>query len=296
VPVAAERHNMSAEQVQKMVASLAERLKSQPDDLDGWTMLARSYVALGRHRDAATALQRANTLAPRNPDLLADLADVTAMAQGRKLAGEPSRLIQQALDVDPKHVKALALAGTASFDAKDYEGARSFWQRLLAQVPAESPLARSVQGSILEATALANGTPLPVSTDAGVARASPDAAPAAAASAASSVSGQVVLSAALAARVAQGDTLFVFARAAQGPRMPLAIHKGAATLPARFTLDDSMAMAPALRLSGFAEVVVGARISRSGNATPQPGDLIGQSAPVRPGARDLRIVIDGVQP
>ncbi len=85
------QHSTSPDQVQKMVAALAERLKAQPDDVDGWTMLGRSYVALGRHRDAATALQRANALAPGNASLLADLADVLAMAQGRKLAGEPAR-------------------------------------------------------------------------------------------------------------------------------------------------------------------------------------------------------------
>lgn len=290
---AAQNHSTQPEQVQKMVAALAERLKAQPDDVDGWTMLGRSYVALGRHRDAATALQRANALAPGNPSLLADLADVTGMAQGRKLAGEPSRLIQQALDIDPSHVKALALAGSAAFDAKDYEGARSFWQRLLAVVPADSPLARSVQGSIAEAQAMAGGVTVPA---AGNARAVADKVVEAPSAGAPGVSGQVVLGPALASRVAAGDTLFIFARAAQGPRMPLAIVRRSATLPATFTLDDSMAMAPELRLSGFAEVVVGARVSKSGNATPQPGDLIGQSAPLRPGASDLRIVIDQVLP
>lgn len=290
---AAQNHSTQPEQVQKMVAALAERLKAQPDDVDGWTMLGRSYVAIGRHRDAATALQRANALAPGNPSLLADLADVTGMAQGRKLAGEPSRLIQQALDIDPSHVKALALAGSAAFEAKDYEGARSFWQRLLAVVPADSPLARSVQGSMAEAQAVAGGVAVPAAANTRAVAAKAVETPRAAGP---SVSGQVVVSAALASRIAAGDTLFIFARAAQGPRMPLAIVKRSATLPATFTLDDTMAMAPELRLSAFSEVVVGARVSKSGNATPQSGDLIGHGAPVRPGAHDLRVVIDQVQP
>jgi cytochrome c-type biogenesis protein CcmH len=119
----------------------------------------------------------------------------------------------------------------------------------------------------------------------------------AAAGTASAISGQVVLSPALASRVAAGDTLFIFARASQGPRMPLAIlRRPADGQPADFTLDDAMAMAPNLKLSGFAQVVVGARISRSGNAMPQPGDLVGQSEPVAPGVQGLRIVIDRVQP
>lgn len=295
---AAQNHSTSPEQVHKMVAALAERLKAQPDDVEGWTMLGRSYVALGRHRDAATALQRANTLAPGNPGLLADLADVTGMAQGRKLAGEPSRLIQQALDIDPQHVKALALAGTAAFDAKDYEGARSFWQRLLAVVPADSPLARSVQGSIEQAQQAGAGDAPAVATVANAATRTVQAQPneAAPATAGPSVSGHVVVSNELASRIAAGDTLFIFARAAQGPRMPLAILKRNATLPSNFTLDDTMAMSPTLRLSAFSEVVVSARVSKSGNATPQSGDLIGQSAPVRLGAKDLRIVLDATQP
>jgi cytochrome c-type biogenesis protein CcmH len=277
------QHSTSPDQVQKMVAALADRLKAQPDDLEGWTMLGRSYVALGRHRDAATALQRANALSPGNASLLADLADVLAMAQGRKLAGEPARMIQRALDADPKHVKALALAGTVAFEAKDYASARGYWQRLLAEVPAESPLARSVGNSIAEAAALDGG---------GTVLAANDAKPAAAAG----VSGDVSISAELAARVGPDDTLFIFARAAEGPRMPLAIIKRKAQLPAAFTLDDSMAMSPQMKLSGFGAVVVGARISKSGNATPQPGDLIGQSAAVKPDAQGLRLVIDRVQP
>jgi cytochrome c-type biogenesis protein CcmH len=114
--------------------------------------------------------------------------------------------------------------------------------------------------------------------------------------AAATLTGSVELSPALASRVAAGDTLFVFARAAEGPRMPLAIVRGSPKLPFAFTLDDSMAMSPQLKLSAFSQVVVGARVSRSGNATPQPGDLIGQSAAVPPGTSNLRVVIDRVQP
>ena len=123
------------------------------------------------------------------------------------------------------------------------------------------------------------------------------AAPAATGPAATAVSGQVVLAPALVSRLAPGDTLFVFARAEQGPRMPLAIVKRPADgRPFEFMLDDSMAMAPNLRLSGFAKVTVGARISRSGQATPQAGDLIGQSEAVGPGSRGVQVLIDRVQP
>jgi cytochrome c-type biogenesis protein CcmH len=275
-----ERHTTTPEQIEQRVAALAERLRAQPGDIDGWLMLGRSYTVLGRYRDAATAMERASALAPQNAGLLADWADVLAMSQGRRLTGRPAQLIQRALDADPRHVKALALAGSVAFETKDYAAARGYWEQLLAVVPADSPLARSVQGSIAEASALDGSS-----------------APPAPASANASIAGQVELSPALAARVAAGDTLFVFARAVEGPRMPLAIYKvNAHAQPARFVLDDSMAMAPALRLSGFKQVIVGARISRSGQATPQAGDLIGQSGPLAPGAQGVRVVIDRVQP
>lgn len=283
----AARHSVSAEQIEKMVTALAERLTAQPNDTEGWLMLGRSYTTLGRYRDAAIALGRANQLRPGDPGLIADLADIVGMAQGKRLAGEPARLVQQALDIDPRHVKALALAGSVAFEAKDYAAARAYWERLVAVLPPDSPMLRSVRGSIVEATSLDAARPAAATTVR---------APDAPAAMPSGLSGQVALSPALAARVAPGDTLFVFARAAEGPRLPLAIVRREASLPFAFKLDDSMAMAPQMKLSAFASVVVGARISKSGNATPQPGDLLGQSAAVASNAGDVRVLIDQVQP
>lgn len=273
-------HRTGPEQVPRVIALLLERVKARPDDVDGWTLLGRSYVTLQRYRDGAIALRRAVDLAPDNAHLIADLADVVAMTQGRRLAGEPTRLIQRALDADPKHLKSLALAGSAAFEVHDYAAARDHWQRALALLPAEAPMAGSLRGSLAQATRLSGEAP---------------AAPAAS-NIAARIAGEVVLSPALASRLDPGDTLFVFARAAEGPRQPLAILRRSSALPASFALDDSMAMSPQLRLSGFSRVVIGARVSRSGNATPQPGDLVGQSEPVAPGATGLRIVIDRVQP
>lgn len=288
-----DKHELSGEEIQRMVSALAERLKAEPGNAEGWLMLGRSYTALGRYRDAATAFRKAVDLLPGNASLLADLADVLAMAQGRRLAGEPARLIQQALDADPRHVKALALAGSVAFETKDYSAARGYWERLAALVPADSEMARSVRGSIAEAAQLESGAP--AAAPATVQAAAPSASSAAVA--AVKLGGEVVLSAEMAARVAQGDTVFVFARAAEGPRIPLAIVKQpVGAWPLRFSLDDSLAMSPNLKLSGFAQVVVGARISKSGNATPQSGDLVGQSATVANSAQGLRIVIDRTQP
>jgi cytochrome c-type biogenesis protein CcmH len=295
------QHEVTADQIQRMVSALAERLKAEPDNAEGWLMLGRSYTALGRYTDAVAAFRKASGLMPGNASVLADLADVIGMAQGRQLAGEPARLVQQALDADPRNIKALALAGSVAFEAKDYRAARTYWERLQAVLPPDSEMARSVQGSIAEARQLEGGTPAaPVAPAApATATAAAPTAPATPAAPAGEVklTGEVAISPEMAARVATGDTLFIFARAAQGPRIPLAIVKQpVGSWPVRFTLDDSMAMAPTLKLSGSAQVMVGARVSKSGNATPQSGDLVGLSDPVANTAQGLRIVIDKAQP
>ena len=295
VSAAGGRHQLSGVQIEAMVSALAERVKAEPGNAEGWLMLGRSYTSLGRYRDAATALRKAQALLPGNAGLLTDLADVLAMAQGKKLAGEPARFIQQALDIDPRHIKALALAGSVAFEARDYGNARAYWERLIAVAPAEADFVRSARGSIAQATRLEAGSVGPAIAAAAVNRPA-DAASADAASS-GAISGEVVLSPELAARVAAGDMVYVFARAVQGPRLPLAIVKQpAGTWPLNYRLDDSMAMSPDLKLSTAAQVVVGARVTRSGNATPQSGDLIGQSAPVGNRTQGLRIVIDRVQP
>jgi cytochrome c-type biogenesis protein CcmH len=292
------RHSTSAQQIEEMVANLARRLQAQPEDADGWAMLGRSYTALGRYPDAVIAFRRAVALVPGDATLLSDFADVLGMAQGKRLAGEPAQMVQSALDIDPNNVKALALAGSVAFEARDYANARGYWERLVAVVPADSEIARSVRGSILEAQHLESGG----STD--VARAAPtepapraDAETAAVPMSAESIEGRVEVAPTLLGQVAPGDTLFVFARAVNGPRMPLAIFKRpVGAWPQAFVLDDSLAMAPGLRLSAFDQVSLGARISRSGDALPRSGDLVGQLGPVGPGARGLVIVVDRVQP
>jgi cytochrome c-type biogenesis protein CcmH len=292
------QHAVGTQDVEAMVAKLAERLQAEPANAEGWLMLARSYAALGRHGDAVAALRKLDQLQPDNPDVLTDLADVVAMASGRRLDGEPAELVRRALALNPQHPKALALGGTIAFEAGDYRGAREQWQRLVAQLPADSELARTVQGSIDEADRLAaaGSAPAPAAKPAAPAAPAAAATPSAAAGG-PALTGEVTLSPALAARVAAGDTLYVFARPADGPRMPLAIlRQPVGDWPLRFRLDDSSAMTPDSKLSGARTVVVGARISRSGNATAQPGDLIGQSEPVAAHAQGVRIVIDRVNP
>jgi len=273
-------HGLSPDQFEGLVARLAERLKQNPEDAEGWMMLGRSYAVLGRFRDASDAYAKAAARQPQDAQLLADYADALAMAQGRKLEGEPEKLIARALAADPANVKANMLAGTVAFNRGDFTKATAHWELILGQIPPESELAQQVRGAIADARGQAGGSVAPP-------------APKAQAGSAGRVRGTVKLAPTLAAKAKPDDTVFIFARAAQGPRMPLAIvRKQVRDLPYEFTLDDSMAMSPAMKLSGQKQVVIGARVSKSGNATPQPGDLEGSTKPVAVGAERLSVVID----
>ena len=284
---AAGNHGITIEQIQAMADKLAARLKEQPNDADGWAMLGRSYAVLGRHAQAVPAFQQAMALKPDDPVLMVDYADTLAVTNGRNLEGEPSKWIERALALDPNNLKALSLAGTAAFYRKDYALALRHWEKM-AQVDPDSDFTRQIQGGIDEARRLAAGGTAPPPTPTPAPRAPADAARA-------SVSGVVTLAASLKGKASPEDTVFVFARAVEGPRMPLAIlRRQVKDLPLTFALDDSMAMTPAARVSSVAKLVVGARISKRGDATPQPGDLQGQSAPVAPGARGVAVEIGQV--
>jgi cytochrome c-type biogenesis protein CcmH len=290
-------HEVSDQQILAMVDSLAKRLKTRPDDADGWVLLARSYQSLGRFGEAADAYGHAEALVPDNAELLADYADVLAMAQGRKLSGKPAELATRALAIDPNHTKALALAGTAALEAHDLEAAVGYWRRLQALLPEGSEDARQITAIIAEVESAKSGGKSPPPSAPAPARERTQ--PAVAASAASNVAitGRVEISAALGPKVAVTDTVFIFARATEGPRMPLAILRiPAKELPKEFRLDDSMGMGSGAKLSAMPTVVVEARISKSGNAMPQAGDLSGKSEPVKPGASGIKITIDQVVP
>ena len=270
-----EEQAASRQKMLDLTASLAERMQGRPDDATGWTMLGRAWVSLRRFPDAVGAYQHAARLKPQDAGILADYAEALTLAQGGRFDGEVPKLVARALTADPRNEKALAIAGTIAFEQGQYETAIALWQRLLTAIPADAEYAGAIKSGIAEAqAALAKSKSQPSAGG-------------------TSVTGTVQLAPALAGKVAPDDTVFVFARAAQGPRMPLAIlRKQVRDLPIAFTLDDSMAMSPMNKLSGAAAVIVGARISKSGNAMPQSGDLEGASAPVAPGATGLQITIE----
>lgn len=296
-------HQMTPDQINQMVEQLAARLEKEPDNIEGWAILAKTYYTMRRFPEAAAAYEKLVKLVPNEPDLLADYADALAMGQGRSISGKPLELVNAALQVDPNHWKALAMAGTAAFDRKDYRGAVEYWERLRASQPPGSQIAQQITASINEARQLGGMAP-----DAGTA-APPKSAPAAAAKApaantakgsgapaGTTVGGVVNLSDAMKSKVAPNDTVFIFARA-EGSRMPLALTSvKVSDLPARFTLDDSMGMSPDMKLSSAPSIIVGARISKTGKPMPSSGDLEGLSSPVAIGARDVAVMIDRVLP
>ena len=284
-------HQLSQEQIESMAARLAQRLESNPDDGEGWIMLARTYGTIGRFAEAAGAYAKAEAKFPQNAQLLADYADSLAMAQGQNLQGRPEALVRRALQADGNNLKALALAGTVEFEKRDFAKAVEYWRRMLSLLPPDSDMVDSVRASIKEAEDKQGGapkssTPIAQEKQGGAAKSS------AASAKAARVSGTVKLAPALAARAAPEDIVFVLARPAQGSRMPLAaVRVKVKDLPLAFSFDDSMAMNPSSKLSDFAEVVIAARVSKTGNVVPQGGDLEGVSKPVRPGTAGMVIEI-----
>ena len=278
-------------QVVAMVEQLAERMRQNPNDGEGWAMLARSYSAMQRHEDAVVAYQKAVALRQDDDGLLVDYADALAVKNQQSLQGEPMALILRALKLNPDNIKGLALAGTDAFLRKDFPLAAKYWGRIEAISPPDNSLVQRLSSSLREARELAG---LPAQAAPLAAQTKPQANGAAEPAAASgpSVSGTVSLSPELRALANPEDTVFIFAKEAPNGRMPLAAErKQVKDLPYKFTLDDSKSMSPQVRLSGATQVVISARISKSGNAIAQPGDLQGQSAPVALGVKDLRIDI-----
>lgn len=295
----ASAHAVSPEQMEALVARLSARMQQTPDDAEGWMLLGRSLGVLGKYDRSAEAYARASKLSPKDAGLLADYADALGMARGRKLEGEPFAIIKRALAIDPEHVKSLALAGTAEFERRNYAAAIGYWERILRVAPPESEFARAVAGSIEEARTLGGGAlakkEAPPAKGKQVLPEKKASAAKPAAAGDQSLQGVVSIDPALAARLSPGDTVFVLARPATGSRMPLAVARTTvAALPYRFKLDDNMAMAAGATISSHAQVVVAARVSKSGTAVPQKGDIEGTSKPVAPGTSGVDVVLSRI--
>jgi len=277
--------------MEEAIAGLAAKLKQQPDDAQGWALLARAYQATNRLDLALDAFKQAHEHAKDDADLAVEYAQALALAApDHRIQGEPRALLEAALKIDPKNQRGLWLLGISDYQEEKYDSAIATWKTLQPLLAPDSDVARSVRNEIAEAEARRDGREPPEPERETSAATVADAAPEAASS---GVGGEtqpatsphltvsVALDPKLKDKLDPEATLFVFARAASGPPMPLAIQRlKAAQLPVTVTLDDSMSMMPAMKLSKFAQIVIGARVSKSGNAMPQSGDLQALSAPV----------------
>jgi cytochrome c-type biogenesis protein CcmH len=286
--------NPPDQQFLEMVDALAEKMKANPDDAQGWVMLARAYQITGRMPESIAAFEKASALRPDDANLLAGHADALAMVQG-SLSGKPFELIVKALKLDPKNQTALALAATAAMENGQFAESIALWRRLAAVVEPGSADRAAVDQAIeqVRQVALAKGVTLadapPVAAGAGSTQAKGPAA------AGASISGEVTLAPELMRQAKPDEAVFIFARAVDGPPLPLAVVRATVKdLPIRFTLDDSTSMAPTAKLSMHKQVVVSARVSRSGQAMPQPGDLIGTVQSVTVGSTGVQIRIADV--
>lgn len=262
----------NAPTLEAAISSLEEKLKADPDDAEGWRLLARGYQSMQNFQGALDALTKARELAPDQLDLQVEYAEALALnTPTRRIDGEALRLLEDAISRDERQERALWLLGIAAVQTGDQAKAIDYWQRLRTLLPPESEIAKAVDQQLaqLGATPVASAPATDTPSDPAKASESP---------VGDGIQVQVTLADALRAKVGPNAVLYVFARPAEGPRMPLAIQRlPASQLPLAVRLDDSMGMMPTMKLSQTERIIVGARISQSGEANPQAGDLEGLS-------------------
>jgi cytochrome c-type biogenesis protein CcmH len=284
-------------QLLQMAESLAQKLNDKPDNLQGWVMLGRTYRTLEKFDASVQAYDRALKLSA-DDDLKLERVEVLAMKSQGNFEGEPWNVIRDILQRDPQNYGALLMAGSASYSHEKYADALKYWQQARKPLAADNPdvpgldeAIASVQQKLGMPAQVAKGPSAQINATQPAASAL-SANTSGAASNGLTVSGQVSIAEALKGKVKPSDVVFIYATPANGERMPLAIFKTTvAQLPLAFTLDDSTAMTPERKLSGAGEVLVKVRVSKSGNAMPQSGDLVGNLGPVKVGAKGLKLEI-----
>ncbi|MBV7562409.1 c-type cytochrome biogenesis protein CcmI [Pseudomonas sp. sia0905] len=264
--------------IEEMTARLEQAVQNNPESAEGWYFLGRSYMAQQRAADAARAFEQAVKVAGREPELLGQWAQALYFAGDKQWTAQLQALTDEALKADPQEVTSLGLLGIAAYEEQRFADAIGYWQRLVAVLPEGDPSRQAIAGGIERARQEMGS------------QAEDSAAAQSQASAGLHV--RVELAPALRDKVQPGDAVFVFARAASGPPMPLAAKRlTVANLPAEVSLSDSDAMMPQLKLSAFEQVQLVARISRAGDA--KNGEWIGQGQPVASSTQDVqRLVID----
>jgi len=266
----------------KMAQTLADKLQAKPDNLQGWVMLGRTYRALENFDAALKAYDSALKLSA-DDDLKLERIEIIAMQRQGQFEGEPWNVIREVLQRDPQHFGALLTAGSASYAEGKFADALKYWEQARKPLDANNPDLEGLENAI---AAVRDRLGMPP------AKSSLTASSTSVATSGLNVTGQVNLSASLKSKASPNDVVFIYATPAKGDRMPLAIFKTTVSqLPLNFTLDDSSAMTPDRKLSAAGEVMVKVRVSKSGNAMPQSGDLSGSLGPVKVGAKGLKLEI-----
>jgi cytochrome c-type biogenesis protein CcmH len=292
MPAALSVQDLSAQNEQRplptideMVSALEQRMQQNPENVEGWAMLARTYMVMQQYDKAADALYKLRDLVGDSPDVLVDIADAVAMKQGGRLDGEPVELLRQALEANPAQLKALWLVGMYEFQQGNAAQALVHWRKLEPML-INDPESRQELGRLIARAEQQTGESAPVAVETPVIQSN------------GALTVKVSMSESMIGKFSADDTLFIFAQARNGPPMPLAVYRGKASdLPVEVRLDDSMAMTPMMKLSSFEDVSVMARVSKSGQAKPESGDLYGvDSGAVIPGQKKVvEILVDRVQ-
>lgn len=270
----------------KMAQTLAEKLQAKPDNLQGWVMLGRTYRALENFDAALKAYDSALKLSA-DDDLKLERIEIIAMQRQGQFEGEPWNVIREVLQRDPQHFGALLTAGSASYAEGKFADALKYWEQARKPLDANNPDLEGLENAIAAVRDRLGMPPAKSSLTASSTSSSTSVA-----TSGLNVTGQVNLSATLKSKASPNDVVFIYATPANGNRMPLAIFKTTVSqLPLNFTLDDSSAMTPDRKLSAAGEVMVKVRVSKSGNAMPQSGDLSGSLGPVKVGAKGLKLEI-----
>lgn len=275
--------------VEQMVEKLAAKLKENPNNAEGWFMLARSYMSMNRYKEAVVALEKTNQLIPNNPTVMLRYADALTMLHGGKISGKPFDLIKRAVAIKPDDPTGLWLIGMGYEEQGDYNKAISYWNLLLPLVNDDKSITE-VQNLIRRAKSKAGintaeekntQTTKPVKQSVAI-----------------SLKVNVTIDKNMLSRVSATDTLFIFAKAVNGPPMPLAVvRKQVKDLPLQVTLDDSMAMIPSMKISNFSRVQVSARVSKSGQPRAQSGDVESETYTVESNKKEtVKLMINKMVP
>ena len=281
--------------VEEAIAQLEARLKVEPENVEGWQMLGRSYLVTKRFDDAATAYAKANEISNgANPNVLISYGEALGFAAGNQFDSQIAALFEKALTIDPDNERGLWYAGMAAFQLNDYQTSIKHWEKLIQTVPDDQADVKSALLKYLNDAKQKAGIEIVESQETLQVEPNNQANQVNQ----SKITVNVMLSDALLKKTVNSDTLFIYARAVNGPKVPLALVKlTAEDLPTTVTLDDSVSMMPSMTLSSMEQVEVIARISKSGQAIMQSGDFFGSVKPVNTGQSEtIDVVISELAP